>query len=157
MVRVLFVCMGNICRSPLAEGAFAHLVAAAGLGAEIATDSAGTGSWHVGQSPDERAVAAAARRGIDIAGQRARQLSSADFAGFDYVLAMDHTNLEAFGSIAPARHGATVALFLSYANGLAADEVPDPYYGGDDGFEHVLNLVEAGAAGLLKHIRRELS
>ena len=153
MVRVLFVCLGNICRSPLAEGAFRHLVEEADLATRIAPDSAGTGDWHVGQPPDPRAQATAARRGIDIAKQRARQVAAADFTTFDYMLAMDASNLRTLKQTAPASAPTRLRLFLDYAGDAAASEVPDPYYGGQEGFDQVFDLVHRGAAGLLRHIQ----
>lgn len=153
MVRVLFVCLGNICRSPLAEGVFRHLVDEAGLAAQIGADSAGTGNWHVGQPPDPRAQATAARRGIDIARQRARQVAAVDFNDFDYMLAMDSSNLRDLTRIAPATTPARLQLFLDYAADAHTTDVPDPYYGGPDGFDRVYELVHGAATGLLGYIR----
>ena len=153
MVRVLFVCLGNICRSPLAEGVFRHLVDEAGLATQIGADSAGTGNWHVGQPPDPRAQATAARRGIDIARQRARQVAAADFNDFEYMLAMDTSNLQALSRIAPASTPTRLQLFLDYAADGQTTDVPDPYYGGPDGFDRVYELVHGAATGLLGHIR----
>ena len=158
MVRVLFVCMGNICRSPMAEGAFRRLAAEAGLlghAGGIATDSAGTSRYHVGDPPDPRAVQAARARGIDISGQRARQVRVEDFADFDYLIAMDRDNLAHLERLAPAPSDAVVQLFLSYAPGVGLDEVPDPYFGGAGGFEGCLDLIEAAARGLFDHILRQ--
>ncbi len=157
MVRVLFVCMGNICRSPMAEGAFRRLAAEAGLlerADGIATDSAGTSRYHIGEPPDPRAVRVARARGIDIAGQRARQVRAEDFAEFDYLIAMDRDNLAHLERLAPTDGDAVVNLFLSYAPGIGLDEVPDPYFGGAGGFEGCLDLIEAGARGLFEHILR---
>ena len=153
MVSVLFVCLGNICRSPMAEGVFRHVVDEAGLGHRIAIDSAGTGPWHVGKPPDERARATAARHGIDIGAQRARQVAPADFAAFHYVLAMDRDNLKTLHRAAPKAHRDRIRLFLDFAADDGANDVPDPYYGGPEGFEDVYALVEGAAAGLLRHIR----
>ena len=151
-VRVLFVCLGNICRSPTAHAVFEHLVEAEGLAGAIEVDSAGTGSWHVGAPPDRRAVAAAAGRGYRMAHLRARQVEPGDIERYDYVLAMDRSNLQHLrGMAAPSLHG-RIRLFLSYGD-CAEDEVPDPYYGGEDGFGLVLDLVESAAAGLLHEIR----
>lgn len=154
MVNVLFVCLGNICRSPTAEGVFRHLVRAEGLDGRIATDSAGTGNWHVGNAPDRRAQAAARRRGVDLSDLRARQAIADDFARFDYVIAMDRRNLRDLQAIAPKEHEGRLHLFLSFAPHLGIAEVPDPYYGGDDGFEAVLDMVGAASHGLLDHIRK---
>ena len=154
MVNVLFVCLGNICRSPMAEGVFRHVVDEAGLRDRIAIDSAGTGPWHVGKPPDERARATAARHGIDIGGQRARQVASDDFGTFEYVLAMDRDNLRTLHRAAPKTHRDRVRLFLDFGADDSAHDVPDPYYGGPEGFEDVYALVEDAATGLLRHIRQ---
>lgn len=150
--RLLFVCLGNICRSPIAEGVFAHLAAQAGKGDLFTVDSAGTGAWHIGDPPDPRAVAAAARRGIDLSGQRARQLRAEDFDAFDLLLAMDRDNLSELLASAPAAYSGRVRLFLDGAPEPGVREVPDPYYGGRDGFEEVLDLAEAGARALLARL-----
>ena len=146
---VLFVCMGNICRSPTAEGVFRHFVNEAGLADQIETDSAGTHAYHVGEPPDRRASAAAERRGVSLAEIRARRVSDDDFERFDYILAMDEDNQARLLEQAPPEHRAKVALFLSYAS-VSETEVPDPYYGGGAGFEHVLDLVEEASRGLLE-------
>src|SRR3954454_18315426 len=155
MTRVLFVCMGNICRSPTAEGAFRRLVREEGLEDEIEIDSAGTGGWHVGEPPDARATDAARRRGIDLDGA-ARQFSAADFDRFDLILAMDEENRRDLLRLAPDDETrAKVRLFREFdpaSNGRDLD-VPDPYFGGEQGFEHVLDLVDAAARGLLDEIR----
>jgi protein-tyrosine phosphatase len=150
--RVLFVCMGNICRSPTAVGVFKRLVNDAGLDAEIESDSAGTHDYHIGDPPDARSQAAAGRRGYDLSALRARQVAHDDFALFDYVLAMDETNLTALLSLCPAHYRERVKLFLEFAPEAGHREVPDPYYGGAQGFEEVLDLVELAAQGLLDHI-----
>ncbi len=153
-VRVLFVCLGNICRSPTAEGVMRHVVAAAEMDDEIEMDSAGTGSWHVGSAPDRRATAAAAARGVTLAGT-ARQVRPGDFEHFDLILAMDHANLADLRALAPDEQArARVRLLREFD--LAADgelDVPDPYYGGEDGFGEVFELVEAACEGLLAEIR----
>ncbi|MGO3768598.1 MAG: low molecular weight protein-tyrosine-phosphatase [Vreelandella alkaliphila] len=154
MKRVLFVCLGNICRSPTAEGVFWHAVEEAGLSCHISVDSCGVGNWHVGKAPDTRAQIAASRRGIDISHLRARQLSASDFLEFDYVLGMDRDNLKAMRALQPSASRAHVGLFLDFAD-LPDAEVPDPYYGGDEGFEHVLNLIEAASIGLIAQLRND--
>jgi len=153
-VSVLFVCLGNICRSPTAHGVMLRRVAESGLSDRISVDSAGTGDWHVGHAPDARTRAAAHRRGYDLESLRARQVSGADFRRFDYVLAMDRSNLAELRRIGPADATARLDLFLSFAQDPPVLEVPDPYYGGVQGFEQVLDLVEDASAGLLAHIRR---
>ena len=153
MVKVLFVCLGNICRSPTAEGVFRSLVEKEGLGDRIAIDSAGTGAWHVGSQPDRRAQAAARKRGIDLSGQRARQAKSGDFRKFDYVLAMDDDNLGELSGLCPPGEEHRLHMFLDFAPDLGRRHVPDPYHGGDGGFEAVLDMIEAASAGLLADIR----
>jgi protein-tyrosine phosphatase len=153
MIGVLFVCTGNICRSPTAEGVFRALLQAEGLGDVIEADSAGTHDYHVGNPPDDRSQAAAARRGIDLSGQRARLFADDDFEIFDYVLAMDRTNYRILSSACPRGARGRLALFLDFAPSLGLREVPDPYYGADDGFEEVLDIVEAASFGLLATIR----
>lgn len=154
-VRVLFVCMGNICRSPTARGVFEKLVQEAGLSHAIETDSAGTHAYHIGNSPDKRAIAAALQRGYDLSRYRARRLSSQDFARFDYILAMDHENLSAMQEILPPESKHRVHLLMQFARASAQPEVPDPYYGAGGGFVRVLDLVEDAARGLLEHIRAQ--
>ncbi len=153
-VKVLFVCMGNICRSPTAQGVFERLVQAQGLADRILIDSAGTHAYHIGSSPDKRSQAAAKNRGLDLSGQRARKVTAADIEEFDYVLAMDRTNLEDLRDLVEASQRERVRLFMTFAERWKVDEVPDPYYGGESGFERVLDMVEDAAAGLLDHIRR---
>lgn len=155
MVRVLFVCLGNICRSPTAHGVFAAKVREAGLTHLIEIESCGTGSWHVGEPPDRRASKYAAKRGYDLSHLRAQQVRNTDFYNFDYILAMDNANLRELQQLAPKDTKAGLKLFLSYTS-LPETEVPDPYYGGDDGFDHVLDLVESAAEGLLEEITRAI-
>jgi protein-tyrosine phosphatase len=154
--RVLFVCLGNICRSPTAEGTMRELVREAGLEQQIELDSAGTGSWHVGSAPDERATAAAARRGVVLEGA-ARRVTLEDFDFYDLILAMDVANLRDLQELAPDGEGrAKVKLLREFdpaSEGASDLDVPDPYYGEGDGFERVLDLVQAACAGLLARIR----
>ncbi len=152
MIRVLFVCLGNICRSPTAEGVFRHLLETRSLSDRIAADSAGTAAYHIGQPPDRRSQAAARRRHIDLSGQRARQVVMADFGRFDYLLAMDRENLANLLAICPPDAAHKVRLLLDFGPGGAGENVPDPYYGGGDGFETVLDLIEAATRGLLADI-----
>jgi protein-tyrosine phosphatase len=154
--RVLFVCMGNICRSPTAEGVFRHAVTSAGLEQRILADSAGTHGYHLGHPPDRRAQLAAARRGYDLANLRARQVTGQDFVEFDYILAMDLDNLSELRRLAPAQHHGKLCLFMDYSIARRGKEVPDPYYGGAQGFELVLDMAEDAAAGLLQHIKKKL-
>lgn len=153
MVNVLFVCLGNICRSPAAEGVFRTLVAREGLDGEISCDSAGTGTWHVGEPPDERMTRAAARRGVDLSPLRARKATAADFDRFDYILAMDQDNLANLSRMQPPGFDGRLRRFLEFAPESGRRSVPDPYYGGPDGFELVLDLIERASAGLLADIR----
>lgn len=153
---VLFVCMGNICRSPTAEGVFRKHVIDAGLGERIIVDSAGTHAYHSGESPDRRALAAAERRGYSLAGITARRVRESDFAEFNYILAMDEYNLIALKEAADASSRDKVRLFLDYIADSKVSEVPDPYYGGSSGFERVLDLVEEASAGLLDAIRKTI-
>ncbi len=151
-VSVLFVCMGNICRSPTAEGAFRRLVDDRSLKISIRADSAGTHAYHIGHPPDDRARSAAARRGIDISGQRARKVADMDFETFDFVLAMDEMNLEVLLELSPPNYHDRIKLLMDFAPQLGLREVPDPYYGGANGFELVLDLVEEASHGLLQEI-----
>lgn len=153
-VNVLMVCLGNICRSPTAQGVFENFVAEQGLSHHINTDSAGTHAYHVGEPPDSRAQASALRRGVDLSPQRARKVEQQDFINFDYVLAMDHSNHADLMAMCPGEHVSKVHLFLSFAPAVPEDEVPDPYYGGGKGFEKVLDLVEEASMGLLEDIRK---
>jgi len=152
---VLFVCMGNICRSPTAEGVFRKHVADADLAAEIHTDSAGTHAYHTGEPADRRARAAAERRGFSLQGSRARRVTEDDYERFDYILAMDEDNLMVLKERAPESRRGRVRLFLEFAESHYETEVPDPYYGGTAGFERVLDLVEEASRGLLETLRNE--
>jgi len=151
-ISILFVCMGNICRSPTAEGVFRHVAREAGLGERIITDSAGTHAYHVNEPPDRRARAAAERRGISLENIRARRVRAEDFEQFDYVLAMDSDNLALLVDQADAAHHHKIRLFLEFSKSRER-EVPDPYYGGAAGFERVLDLVEEASRGLLETLQ----
>jgi protein-tyrosine phosphatase len=153
MVRILFVCTGNICRSPTAEGVFRHEVAKAGLQDHVEIISAGTHDYHVGDCPDPRSIAAARIRGYDLSSLRAQHLSASDFAAFDHLLAMDRGHQSILMRRSPPEHRHKIRLFMDHAPHLPHREVPDPYYGDDAGFELVLDLVEAASRGLLEHIR----
>ncbi|CAK0767240.1 Low molecular weight protein-tyrosine-phosphatase [uncultured Gammaproteobacteria bacterium] len=155
MIRVLFVCTGNICRSPTAEGVFRHQVAQAGLERRIEADSVGTRAYHIGQPPDPRTVAAALVRGYDLAGLRGRQIVAADFDRFDLVLALDVDHRDELRQIAPPQRRERVRLLLDFAPETGHRSVPDPYYGGPEGFDLVLDLVEAASRGLLAHLREQ--
>jgi protein-tyrosine phosphatase len=150
--RILFVCMGNICRSPTAEGVARSLAGARGLAAWFEFDSAGTHGYHVGSPPDPRARTAAAQRGYDLSALRARQVAPADFERFDRILAMDRDNLALLRQACPKEERGKLALFLDFSVRFDLDEVPDPYYGGAEGFERVLDLVEDAAHGLLDEL-----
>ena len=155
-VKVLFVCMGNICRSPTAEGVFKRLVEEAGLADHVLVDSAGTHDYHVGSPPDRRAQAAAARRGYDLSRLRARKFGLDDCRTFDYVLVMDRGNLNRARSICGG-FAENVRLLMDFAPGRREREVPDPYTGGPEGFEYVLDLIEDACRGLLEDVRRRLT
>jgi protein-tyrosine phosphatase len=150
--RVLFVCLGNICRSPTAEGVLRGIASREFAGVPLYVDSAGTADYHVGEPPDRRTVAAARRRGYDLASLRARRIARSDFESFDYILAMDRANLGELESLGGGRPKPHVGLFMEFAPELALDEVPDPYYGGIEDFERVLDLCESGARGLLRKL-----
>lgn len=143
---ILFVCTGNICRSPTAEGVLRHLASERSL--ELRIESAGVGDWHIGDPPDERALRHAKSRGYDLSAQRARQVRAQDFEEFDMILAMDRGHLRALQKMAPAQHHAKIRLFV------AGSDVPDPYYGGAEGFEKVLDLVEAQCRRLIDELRQ---
>ncbi len=150
---VIFCCMGNICRSPTAEAVFRAYVAKAGLEQDILIDSAGTHDYHIGEPPDRRAQHAALRRGYDMSMLRGRQIKPGDFERFDYVLAMDYDNLAILQRLRPYGAESHLGLFLEFARRNNVREVPDPYYGGAEGFERVLDMIEDASEGLLEHIR----
>lgn len=152
-MKILFVCLGNICRSPTAEAVFREVAAREAPELAIQVDSAGTAAYHIGSAPDPRTREAALRRGYDLSALRARIVELADFEHFDLILAMDRENLADLKRRAPRAAQARVRLFLEFAPELGAAEVPDPYYGGPSGFEEVLDLVEAAARGLLHYVR----
>jgi low molecular weight protein-tyrosine phosphatase len=152
-MKILFVCMGNICRSPTAESVVRRAIREAGMDGSVQIDSAGTHGYHVGLPPDQRAQQAAASRGYDISTLRGRQVERADFEQFDLVLAMDQDNLRNLKRLCPARFQHKVRLLLSYSRKYPNLDVPDPYYGGNRGFEDVLDMVEDAAKGLIKAIR----
>lgn len=152
MIRVLFVCKGNICRSPIAQGVFENVLRREGLVGEVEVDSAGTGRWHVGHPPDERAQRSASLRGIDLSSQRARQIKPEDCQSFDYVLTMDEENHRVVSAL--CRGSAVVRPFLDFAAESPKQEIPDPYSGSSEGFNHVLDLVEEASEGLLKDLRQ---
>lgn len=162
---ILFVCLGNICRSPTAEGIFRRDVELAGLADRVRIDSAGTGAWHAGQPPDERSRRESLRRGIDIGAQRARQASRGDFFDFDLLIAMDRSNRHRLEQIRPTLFAgkaalAEVRLMLEFAPRLRSQgvlDVPDPYDGGPEGFERVFDMIEEASAGLLDHVRARLA
>jgi protein-tyrosine phosphatase len=148
---ILFVCMGNICRSPTAEGVFRHRAQVAGL--DIYIDSAGTHAYHVGQPPDPRSTEFAALRGIDLSTQRARKVAPNDFTDFDHILAMDSDNLALLQAACPPQHQHKLALFMQYASKSNSKVVPDPYYGGPRGFDEVLDFIEDASDGLIASLR----
>lgn len=154
MASVLFVCLGNICRSPTAEGVLRAIASREFPALKLSVDSAGTADFHSGEPPDRRTVAAARRRGYDLAGLRARQVQAHDFGRFDFVLAMDRANLAALEGVRPAGTTSRLALFLDFAPDVQFQDVPDPYYGGTEDFERVLDLCESAARGLLARLAR---
>lgn len=156
MIRILFVCMGNICRSPMAEGIFRRLLEQHGLADRVMIDSAGTHAYHVGKSPDPRAVLTAQARGIDISRLRARQAEPGDFEAFDLILVMDEHNYDALMFIGAKRYQSKVGYLLDYAPHLNTRNLPDPYYGGEVGFERVMDMLEDACAGLLRHVQDQL-
>lgn len=155
MVKVLFVCLGNICRSPTAHGIFEKMVISAGLQDKIGVDSCGTGSWHVGQPPDERTLKTARERGYDISHLRARKLAAEDFDRFDYILSMDTRNLADVIKKAPADYKGQIKLLLDFSKERNVLEVPDPYYGGDEGFDRIFNMIESACECLLDELKKK--
>lgn len=154
-ISVLFVCMGNICRSPTAEGVFRHVVKQAGMQDQIKIDSAGTHAYHVGESPDKRSQAKARENGVDLSAQRARKAMAEDFDRFDYIIAMDRSNLEDLKRLASnEEQRQKISLFMDYADDWGNSEVPDPYYGGSNGFQEVFDMVTSASEGLLEHIKK---
>ncbi len=154
--KVLFICLGNICRSPTAEGVFRLMVQAGGLQNHIEVDSAGTGHWHIGNPPDPRAIEAAAQRGVAIDNLQARQISKQDMEYYDYIIGMDKDNIRSLQRIAKPSQRSKIHLFLAFAPEVGEREVPDPYYGNEDGFPHALALIEQASVGLLAHIESRL-
>lgn len=156
-VSVLFVCLGNICRSPTSEGVFRSVVESQALDFEIEVDSAGTAGYHIGQPPDSRAIDAAAKRGVGISNLRARRLNRLDYEKFDYIIGMDLSNYQDLVSMSPVDYKGQVRLFMDFASDWADREIPDPYYGGHDGFERVLDMIESASLGLIEDIRKRMA
>nr|WP_298410187.1 low molecular weight protein-tyrosine-phosphatase [uncultured Halomonas sp.] len=154
-MRVLFVCLGNICRSPTAEGVFRSRLDKAGLAERVEVDSCGTSDWHIGDPPDSRAIAAAKGRGVDLSQLRGRQLEEEDFRRFDYILAMDHMNLKNLEALRPSDSQAHVGLFMEFA-GRSDEAIPDPYTGDEGHFEKVFDMIETASDGLIEELRRRL-
>jgi protein-tyrosine phosphatase len=154
-VKVLFICMGNICRSPTAEGVFSKLVKEQNLEHQFVIDSAGTHAYHIGEAPDHRAQAAALERGVELANLRARKFVMGDFEDFDFLLAMDDDNYTILNSACPEEYKTRIRYFLDFAPEISAREVPDPYYGGMYGFDRVLDMVEAASAGFLSTLKTQ--
>lgn len=155
-VRVLFVCMGNICRSPTAHGVFRNLVQQEGLAGAVEIESAGTHAYHVGNPPDRRAQSTATTRGIDMSDLRARQVGEADFERYDYIIAMDQENYISLSQQCPDEYVNRIYMMMDFAPEMRTREVPDPYYGGAQGFERVFDLVDAASRGLLMEIQQRL-
>jgi protein-tyrosine phosphatase len=157
MIRVLFVCLGNICRSPTAHGILLGRLEDEGLADKVEVDSAGTADWHIGKAPDPRSQQAALARGVDISDQQARQVTEEDFQTYDYILAMDRSNFSDLKVIHESVGGTAPKLFLrAFGRSFDEHEVPDPYYGGEAGFRHVVDLVEDACDGLIIDIRKRL-
>ncbi|MEM5312731.1 low molecular weight protein-tyrosine-phosphatase [Paraburkholderia sp. JHI869] len=156
-VSVCFVCLGNICRSPTAEAVMLRLVDEAGLAGRVEVDSAGTGDWHIGEAPDERAQRAGGQRGYDLAPLRARQIAVEDFRRFDLIVAMDDTNVTALQDVCPVSERDKIRLLMEFAPQAEARVVVDPYFGGEAGFEMVLDQCETACAGLLAALRPQLA
>ncbi len=156
MIRVLFVCMGNICRSPMAEGVFQKLLEQSGLADQVLIDSAGTHAYHVGKSPDPRAIRTASERGIDLGRLRARQVERGDFEEFDLVLVMDEHNYDTLVFTCAKQHQHKLDYLLDYAPHLGTRNLPDPYYGGEIGFDRVMDMIEDACEGLLRHLQTQL-
>lgn len=154
-VSVLFVCLGNICRSPTAEGVFQAAVENSGLATQVHVDSAGTSGWHIDESPDPRTIEAASKRGYALDHLRGRKAVAEDFSKFDYILAMDNDNLHNLEVVQPENYRGHLGLFLDFSHNFAENEVPDPYYGGEKGFQKVLDLIEDASEGLLTHLRKQ--
>ena len=153
MIRILLVCLGNICRSPTAEGILRQKIHQAGLAHRVSLDSAGTGPWHVGKPPDPRAQVAALQAGYDLSRLRGRQVEVGDFEAFDLVLGMDYSNLHDLLALCPGQYQSRIHLFLPFCEVDAEEEVPDPYYGGDQGFQRVISLIEQAADNIVERIR----
>ena len=151
---ILFVCMGNICRSPTAEGVFRKRARAAGLGDTVTVDSAGTHGYHNGNPPDPRSTEYAAKRGIDLSTQRSRKVTAADFIDFDHLYAMDRDNLALLTAACPSEHRHKLGLFMQFAKHAGSTEVPDPYHGGADGFDRVLDYIEDASDGLIAALQK---
>ena len=156
-ISVLFVCLGNICRSPTAHAVFEHKIKAQGLDQYVVIDSAGTGDWHVGDLPDRRTREAAARYGYAMDHLRGRQVSGDDFTRFDYIFAMDKSNLSDLQALCPDSYKGTLALFLPFCGATLMDEVPDPYYGGEAGFEKVLSVIERSSDKLVDMMKQKIN
>lgn len=154
-ISILFVCLGNICRSPMAEGVFRQVITDAGMADRFQIDSAGTGSWHIGRPPDIRAQQALSLRGVDISTLRARQVTREDFARFDLVIAMDRSNHDRLMNLSPDVYESNIRLFMKYAPEMGICEIPDPFFGGAEGFDYVLNLIEVASRGLLASLMKE--
>jgi protein-tyrosine phosphatase len=156
-VSICFVCLGNICRSPTAEGVMRHQIAEAKLADRILVDSAGTGDWHIGAAPDERAQRIAGRRGYDLSALRGRQIGAPDFERFDLLIAMDDANVAALRHLCPPTQRDKIRLLMEFAPDADSREVADPYFGGDAGFEHVLDQCEVACRGLIAALRPQLT